>query len=337
MMRLLLLSALLVLGGLSLPGPEGAWGQEAVVRAEESFRAERDGQVLGRLMPGTRLLVVERDGDWTRATLEGVVWLRSMQVLEDEEYDLVISEADGENLRDEPSGRIAARLVRGVRLEELERVPGWARVRRTAWVRTPSLELADETPADRRDEDPGTERERTDVDDRFVGLDRPAPVLSAPDGDTLGQVRPGSGARVLARDGNWARVRLEGWVWMPEREAGEDPGDAPVLTGLEPRELAEEPDRFRGRMVELELQFVSLERAERVRTDFYEGEPFLLTRSPQGERIFVYVAVPPDRLEEVDRLTPLERIRVVGRVRTGAAALTENPILDLVEVERIRR
>ena len=36
--------------------------------------------------------------------------------------------------------------------------------------------------------------------------------------------------------------------------------------------------------------------AERIRTDFYEGEPFLLARGPADENAFVYVAVPPERV-----------------------------------------
>ena len=52
---------------------------------------------------------------------------------------------------------------------------------------------------------------------------------------------------------------------------------------------------------------------------------------------FVYVAVPPERVGEVEGLIPLERIRVVGRIRTGAAALTGNPILDLLSLTRIPR
>jgi hypothetical protein len=33
----------------------------------------------------------------------------------------------------------------------------------------------------------------------------------------------------------------------------------------------------------------------------------------------------------------LERVQVVGRVRTGAAELTGSPILDLVEIRRVGR
>jgi hypothetical protein len=104
-----------------------------------------------------------------------------------------------------------------------------------------------------------------------------------------------------------------------------------------PDQVAGNPEAYRGRVVVWELQFVSMERADRMRSDFYEGEPFLLTRGLQPSSVFVYVAVPEERVEEVEGLIPLERIRVVGRIRTGAAAFTGNPILDLVELTRISR
>ncbi|HKJ03570.1 MAG TPA: hypothetical protein VJ997_13975, partial [Longimicrobiales bacterium] len=76
--------------------------------------------------------------------------------------------------------------------------------------------------------------------------------------------------------------------------------------------------------------------AEKVRTDFFEGEPFLLTRFGGGEGPFVYVALPPDRVQESEGLVPLERVSVTGRIRTGASSLTGTPIIDLVALERLR-
>ena len=71
-----------------------------------------------------------------------------------------------------------------------------------------------------------------------------------------------------------------------------------------------------------------------VRTDFYEGEPFILGRVGGSEGPFVYVAVPPDRLAAVEGLTPLEMISVTGRVRRANSELTGTPILDLLALER---
>ena len=89
-------------------------------------------------------------------------------------------------------------------------------------------------------------------------------------------------------------------------------------------------------MVSWEVQFISLERAESVRTDFFEGEPFLLARFGGAEGVFVYIAVAPDRVQEVQGLVPLERIAVTARVRTGSSSLTATPIVDLIDLERVR-
>jgi len=312
--------------------------QEAVVRTEENLRAEPNGTILGRLAPGTRLAVEGQQGNWTRVTLEGFVWARSLQIRRDGGFDLVVSVSGGENFRDAPSGRIGARLETGTRLEELDRVPGWIRVRRTAWVWTPSLDVEERAEATERGSG-GDETGDGDapVRDRWVrDTDGVPAILSAPDGDTLGSVRSVSDLRIIGREGSWARVQLEGWVWLPGGEAVEGTEDA-VVEGLRPLDLTSDPERYVGRVVQLELQFISVERAERVRTDFYEGEPYLLTRSVDGERTFVYVAVPAADLEDMERFTPLETLRVVGRVRSGAAELTGNPVLDMLEVERVRR
>ncbi|MGW8282417.1 MAG: hypothetical protein ACWGON_03860, partial [Gemmatimonadota bacterium] len=85
-----------------------------------------------------------------------------------------------------------------------------------------------------------------------------------------------------------------------------------------------------GRRVRWSVQYVSLERAEPVRTDFYEGEPFLLARPADRAQGFVYIAVPPELLPQVESLRPLQTIEVLGRVRTGRSALMGVPILDLI-------
>lgn len=326
-------SAALLLLCLPLLVPVPLPGQSAVVAADENFRAEPNGEILGRLNEGTRLRVEGSQGGWTRVTAEGVVFIPSLQVHRDGGFDLIVSAAEGENLRDEPAGRIAGHFERGTLLEELERMPGWIRVRRTGWIWTPSIRAEEASPAVPQ-EPPAQAPAAPPAAEWLRAGPGGAPILTSPDGDTLAAARPGAELPVLGRDGNWARVRVEGWVWVPGA-APEDAGDV-VLRDVRASELAGDPERYRGRVVEMELQFISLERAERIRTDFHEGEPFLLTRAADAERTFVYVAVPPERVEEVGRLAPLERIRVVGRVRAGAAALTGNPVLELVDLRPLR-
>jgi hypothetical protein len=318
----------------------------ATLTVEENLRAEPQGVVLGRLEAGTVFPVRAVVDRWVQVEVEGWVWTRSLMATDRLGFDLVVSASPRENLRTEPSGDVLGRLVEGTLLEEREggeAVPGWTPVRRVAWIWASSVDVdsseasADRTTPDAPAEDRGGETSAVAGERSWLTPSRRVFILTGPDGDTLGTARPGREVRILAREGNWTRVRVEGWVWTPSAEEGDSPAPA-APTEVSPADVAGQPDAFEGTMVSWDLQFVSLERAERIRTDFYEGEPFLLTRtSASSGDGFVYVAVPPERLEELEGLIPLERIRVVGRVRTGAAALTGNPILDLLELTRLSR
>lgn len=365
----------LVSGAAPLPAQ-----QMATARIEENFRAEPNGTIVARVLPGSEIPVTRIRGGWVETELEGWVWARSLEVAEREGHDLVVSAVEGENLRARPQGTIRARLVSGALLDELGRRPGWIRVRRVGWIWLESVAMAEAAGAELRpardegeasavtggrDDERGTAPAVSPPDDASreepedAGQDAlndplgspPGPaaassgtvpgvvrvpgaglaVVGAPDGDTLAVAEPGSDLRLLAREGGWARVRVDGWVWLG---TGFDPGadSAAVPAEVDLEAVMREPDRYRGRLVTWSLQFVSLERAERVRTDFYEGEAFLLTRPSGGVGRFVYVAVPPDRLDELEDLTPLDEVEVVGRIRAGASDLTGSPILDLVEI-----
>ncbi len=317
-------AALSLCMGVALLAPTSVTSQVAVASVDENLRAEPNGARIGVVTEGTRMQVGESRGNWTQVTLDGWMWTRSLQRTDRGEFDLVVSAGEGENLREAPSGRVLARLVRGALLEELEREPGWIHVRRTLWIWSPSLEVSP-APAPPTGADAGAGWLPSGGASRAI--------LTGPDGDTLARAFPLAQLRLLAREGNWARVRMEGWVWAPEAPQSLE-GDTAVHLDLEPRDLTGDAATYRGRIVTWRLQYISTERAERVRDDFYEGEPFLLTRPSDGSGGFVYVAVPPEELNRVSSLAPLERITVVGRIRTAAAALTGNPIVELLELRR---
>lgn len=320
--------------------PVGVQAQAgARVRVEENFRRAPNDVVLARLTPGTPLTIVAREDNWIQVDLEGYVWLASLQE-SDSEFDLVVSASEGENLRSAPQGAVIGRLEGGALLEELDREPGWAHVRRRGWIWSASVDAsAASTPVASSASGGGAARQPassgapTATPPEAYATVAGASILASPDGDTLAVAAGVTDLEVVARQGNWARVRLDGWVWMPTgAQAGAD--DTPVALG--PEDLASEPEAHVGRVVSWDLQFISLERAEEVRTDFRRGEPFLLTRFGGPDGPYVWVAVPPERQTEAEGLVPLERIRVTARVRTGASALTGTPIVDLLSLERNR-
>jgi len=154
----------------------------------------------------------------------------------------------------------------------------------------------------------------------------PARVVlqAAPDGDTLAVLPPGTRVQALGRQGEWTRVRVEGWT----RSAV--PG-APAA-GLTPSLLRAEPEAHRGQSVAWSARFLALQRADPVRTDFTPGELYVLARDPNEEAGFVYIAVTPEQALAVRRLLPMQKFAFVARVRHGASPLMGHPVLELVEL-----
>jgi len=292
--------------------------QTGTVRIKDNLRATPNGAVVAVLEPGLSLTIADRQVDWLEVQLEGWVWMRSLQVAQSGSYDLVVSAVRGENMREQPAGGIVGRLGAGARLEEQERIPGWVRARRRGWIWAESVKVEDAAPG------PPAAPPSASTDGAGSA------ILAGPNGDTLARMHPGTQLQILARQGSWARVRVEGWTWLPKSELAPDT----VVARMDPAVLLADPESYRGRVVSWDLQFLSIERAERIRTDFFEGETFLLTRHDGGG--YVYVALSEEHLAEAGTLLPLERITVVGRVRSPASALTGSPILDLRDIVRAR-
>jgi hypothetical protein len=290
-------------------------------------------------LEGAVLQVESRRGRWVRATLEGWIWSPSLSATDRDGFNLIVSNPGGENLREAPQGeaRRVARLLRGMLLDRIERQGNWTRVRRSAWLWSESVvevEGGAPTPGGERDEaaerpdvEPEAPARPAELPDRILVSGDRVQLHVSPSGDTLAALRPDANLEVLARQGSWARVRLEGWVWVPATL----PADSALAAGdLAPADVKANPDQYRGRQVRWRLQFVSVERAEPTREDFYEGEPFILARAMDGDQGFVYVAIPPELVAEAGSLRPLQVIEVLGSVRTGSSALMGVPILDLI-------
>jgi len=302
---------------------------------------------------GTELAVIGRDGSWRQVVLSGWIWGPSVSAVQRGGFDLVVSAAGGENLRARPDAGadVDARLLQGFLLQKTGEQGQWVHVRRTAWMWGPSLTGSSAggsgqgaAPAGGGGSGgsggagaPGTGRPAADstppagggLPDHVVVKGAPARLFVSPQGDTLAVARPGADLQVLEHRDGWSRVRLEGWV----RSSDLLPADsAAASSGLTPSDLRANPDQYVGRVVRWSVQFISLEKAEAVRTDFYEGEPFILARSPGPSESFVYLAVPPELLQQVKALRPLQSIQVVARVRTGRSALMGAPVLNLLEI-----
>ena len=230
---------------------------------------------------------------------------------------------DGEVFRRTADGRRLAELALRTPVV-LKRTEGvWAEVEVEGWV--PSGSVA-----------PATREGHNGVIASLGG----EPLRSEPAGSVTGFLLEGFLVdRVEEREG-WSRIRRSGWVREaalgPGGGAGVGPGDVrrggveAVLPGVSAAALRANPDEYAGARLRWTVRFLSLERAEPERIDFYEGEPFLLARAPDPGDGLIYVAVPPELLAAAEKLRPLQTLDILVKVRTGRSALLRVPILDLL-------
>lgn len=293
-------------------GPSGGW-----------FYDTPAGKRIARLESGTVLAVGETNGGWQSVTLRGVIWARSVGRSPQADYDLRVTQRGQENLRDRPNGTILARLLEGFLLERVGSQGNWIRVERRGWVERSVLSAVDEP---------------RPASDAAEGATPPGPLPAArapggtvlrtrPDGDTLALLPDSASLRVVARQDDWVRVRIDGWV-----PAGAL-GTASAEELITPADLRSDPDAYRGALVRWSLRVIAVRTGDELRPDIPTGRKYLLTRGPIPEGEFVYVILPDDRVGEAELLAPLTTVVVTGRVHTARARYLGNTVLELVELE----
>ncbi len=324
---------LLLLGAAPLSGQAAR-----VLVAGEPLRSAPASTVLATLAQGVQLQVGAPRGGWREATLEG--WIPIASVRGDAgSSGVVVTAAAGEDVRMAAGGAVAARVPPGVFLERIGGDASWVRVRRTGWVRERSVRIEAGMPlppaqpargAPAPAATPAAVAPPTAPRAGARAGEGGAVIMAQPGSDTLANIPAFAPLEVLGRQGGWTHVRVEGWVWTG---ALAGVADAPgVLSDVTAAALVANPDTYKGRVLAWTLQFIALRTAEPMRTDFQAGERFLLTRGPQRETGFVYVAVPQKLLAAAQQLQPLQRIRVLARVRNGRSPLMGAPVLELLEL-----
>ncbi len=328
--RLTLAAALL----LAYPAPAQPQASATVRVAQENFRKDPNGTQLATVVRGTELTVISEQGGWLEVELGGWVWAPSVSETDRDGFDLSVQAAGGENLRRRPQGPIKARLLEGCLLERVAADGRWFQVKRRGWIWKGSVELSGRPAAATGPAAPGSQPPVATpplAESGLITAAAPLDVYASPDGDSIARLRPGAQAQVLGRTGDWIRVRVDGWVYGPA--ALDSATHLADTGGLMPAQLRADPGRYKGALIRWRVQFISLRRAERARSDFSEGEPFIHARGAAGDAGFVYLAVPDELLAAAERLRPLEYVTVVGRVRTGRSSLLGSPVIDLTDIE----
>lgn len=324
-----------------------AAAQSRLARDAE-VRAAPDGNVVAELEGGTSWRTGTARGGWTVVTIEG--WVSATRFAgRRDSFPESIGGSSTLRIREQPSlnGRILGEFRPQAGLRIVERRGTWARVRRDAWVRSSSLAAARNAPA--RADAPARPAASsaaatgatapagtpTAEGDSVAGVgslrtDREVPLRAAPTGDPVGSLDAGAVVQPVARDRGMVRVRLEAWV--PESLLV--PADSSFDDALTAADLRLDPDAHKGRLLRWTVQVVGLQRADVLRRDLADGEPYLLAMGPGSENAVLYIAVPPTLLEEARAIPALARVLVTARVRNGRAEPTGTPVLELVSFAR---
>jgi len=309
--------------------------------AEATFHKDPGGVRLVTLNRGAQVAVLRARGNWSEIRIEGWIWSRSLGGTTRDGFNLVVTAAGGENVRLQPDGAIFGRAVVGALFDRMQTQGGWTRVRRTGWVASSALPQATVAQAPPPAPPAAARSPATDSVLRpiapagassaadgalpAIGLVKGTSLSIVPAGEAVAEILGLTDARVVARQGDWVRVRLEGWVRAADLA---DPGaaDVPRITA---EDLRREPDRYLGETVDWRLQFLAVLVADELRPELPPGQPYLLTRGPLPEAGFVYVIIAREQAERFRRMAPLDEFEARAVIRAARTRYLANPVIEL--------
>lgn len=306
-----------------------------VIRSEP-FRQESGPQArdLATVSEGVEVTGGSPRAGWVAVVLEGWVWGASVGRTARDGHNLAISSGRGENLRVAPNGDVIARLLTGFLLDEVSRDGPWVRAKRSGWMPAAALAIVTDDPPPAVATAPKAALDTSPAASGRPSLDRAVTTRETPfartaESEPSGSLGPDTPVRLLARNGEWVRVQVEGWV----RESDVRIGGSGVLLGVTAAELRTRPQDFENKLVQWTLQYLSLMTADELRPEIPLGRRYLLTRGPLPEASFVYVSLDAQQLKDAERLSPLAQIVVVARIKVAKTKHLGNPVVELVEMQ----
>jgi hypothetical protein len=317
---------------------------------ETPFLKEPRGLRLMTLVSGLRVTPRRIANDHAEVTVHGWLWTASTQPDKRDGFDLSVSVAAGENLRESPDGPVLGRAVQGALFNRISAKGGWTGVRRTGWVsraimtpRARATPVAQAPVAAPRPVSPRPARESTAATSTPVPAAVPAPdtthsarrgLLPAgtvlrltPEGAALATLTVPSEVVVTDRDRDWVKVSATAWV-----RAAEVSGAVAPIPSITAAMLRETPERSVGQTVDWRIQFLANQQADELRPEMPLGHPYLLARGPLPETGFVYVLVSKEQMDRLQGLKPLEELSVMVTIRAGRTRYLATPVVELMRL-----
>lgn len=310
-------------------------------------RARPGGAIVASLNPGARVTPGAAQGSETAVTIEGWVDASRLGARRDS-FPASVSGRLTLRVRAQPAqnGTIIAVLQPGTGVHTLGRQGTWMRVRRTLWIPSASLRRSTATAPAATAPAPAAPAAASGNPDTKAA---PAPngpaagtaanalvgtggarLHDLPVGRSIAGLSPGSSVEVIGRQFGWVRVRAEGWVAEKDLFVGENTG----TSGVTAADLRADPKGMRGRVVQWEVEVMSLQVADPLRVELARDEPYLLARGPGTENVVLYLTVPPSLMETARAMAPLTKVRIAARVRSARSEPAGTPILDLISIEK---
>ena len=334
---------------------------QATLTAAAEGRSAPGGVAVISFSPGTKVAVVSTKGASALVTVDG--WVDASRLAG--KIDTFPASVDVKaplRVRAKPSasGAVLAELHSRVGVRTIGKSGTWTRVTRSAWI--PASALAKAAAVAPKHADPPAAATAPVPAAKHAAAPGPPPqspavattaaappaaaaapvspgamststatrLSAAPGGKAVGELAAGAVVQPLAHDHGWSKVRIEAWV--PDGQLV--PADTSLgsqLTAADPRA---DPDATRGKMVQWDVQVLSLQIADPLRPEMARDEPYLLAKGPAAEDALLYLTVPPSLLAQAKALPPLTRVLITARVRSGRSEPVGIPILDLRSIAK---
>jgi hypothetical protein len=306
---------------------------QSEISTETRLRKDPDGIPLVSLPAGAEVEARSAKGDWHEVVVEGWIFTSSTAPTQRDGFDLVVSEPDGENLRESPNGEVVGRVRSGTLLRKLETRGGWTHVSRAGWVPrdvvqtpvpadTPAVAQASESTT--VTSTPPTAKPPTGVERGSIV--RETAMLATPQGGQYGVLQTGVPAKIMGRSGEWVRVAIEGWI----RDSDLEEPSGGTLTGITAAEVRAEPARYVGKTVEWRVQLIAVQTADELRTEMPRGQKYLLARGPLPEPGFVYIMVSDNQAAEFRALPALQELTLRVAIKAARTRFLTTPVVELV-------
>jgi hypothetical protein len=337
-------------------------GAQTALSAAAEARNAPGGVVVLSLSAGTKVAVVSSKGANALVTVEG--WVEASRLAG--ALDTFPASVDAKtSLRvratASANGAILAELHPRVGVRTLGKSGTWTHIRRSAWIparalakpepvaqskpaatpaaksaspkkpaTTPPVRTAVTAPPKAAAAALAPAEQAAPVIPGAMSASKATKLLEAPGGAAVGELAQGAIVQPLAHDHGWAKVRVEAWV--PDGDLA--PADSSLGSRLSAADLRADPDATRGKMVQWDVQVLSLQTADPLRPEMARDEPYLLAMGPGSEDALLYLAVPPSLLAQAKALPPLTRVLITARVRSGHSEPVGIPILDLRSISK---